>query len=311
MSKVLVTGVNGFVGAHLTEALVNDGHEVVGVGVVSNIDDALASKLSSFILCDLTNQQEVAGLPLNNIDAVINLAGLASVGKSFDAPDEYMRINTGVLSVMCEEIMKQNLQSNIRMLAISSGALYANDQPMPLTESSKVDSASSPYAASKLAMEKLAYSYSEAGLQCIVARPFNHIGPGQGEGFLLPDLYAQLSQALESGQPVVVGDLTTQRDYTDVRDVVSAYIALITTRKPKNRLYNVCSGKPRSGEEVLQALIEIMGKPIDIEVDSNKFRPSDSPILYGSNERIITDTGWLPTIDFKQTIVDFVKSKAN
>lgn len=308
--NIMVTGVNGFVGNHLTDALKAAGHEVVGVGIVECNEDLLA-KLESFHVCDLTNPDEVAKLPLQNLNGVINLAGLAAVGPSFDNPDEYMRINTAVLSVICDEILKQNLQSKIRVLAISSGALYANNQAMPLTEDSTTDESSSPYAASKLAMEQLAQQYSQKGLECIVARPFNHIGPGQGPGFLLPDLYTQLLEAQEKNEPMRVGNLTTQRDYTDVRDVVGAYVALISAPSLSHQLYNVCSGASRKGEEVLETLMRVTDAKAEVQVDESKFRPSDAPILYGDRSRLTTDTDWQPKIPFEQTVSDYVAWQSN
>lgn len=108
-----------------------------------------------------------------------------------------------------------------------------------------------------------------------------------------------------------VGNLTTKRDYTDVRDVAKAYSALITMQNLKNQIYNVCSGKPRSGEEVLEALISVVGKPVEVIADKELFRPSDAPVLYGDNQRLTSDTGWVPSTEFKQTITDFVASKTS
>jgi GDP-4-dehydro-6-deoxy-D-mannose reductase len=310
MSLILVTGVNGFVGTHLTQYLTQNKHSVFGIGVHADIDPALRAKLTDYFSCDLTKADDVAKLPLEIFDGIINLAGLAAVGNSFDMPDEYMRVNTTVLSVICDEIVKRGLQSQIRMLAISSGTVYATDQPMPLAERSRTSASSSPYAASKLAMEELAAEYNQAGLSCIVARPFNHIGPGQSEGFLLPDLYAQLQEALSADKQMAVGNLTTQRDYTDVRDVVAAYTMLITAPTLNHQVYNVCSGTPRSGQEVLDALLRVTDIKIEVAEDPEKFRPSDSPVLYGDHTKLTSDTGWRPTIDFEKTIDDYVKSQA-
>jgi len=306
VKKVLVTGVNGFVGYHLTDKLMSSGFEVLGAGVDIGAAANVGPLLSRYFMCDLADPLDVARLPLEECCAVINLAGLAAVGPSFEAPEEYMRINTSVLSVLCDDITKRGLSTKIRVLAISSGAVYDSNQPMPLTENSNTSSESSPYTASKLAMEHLAGEYTKQGLECIVARPFNHIGPGQGSGFLLPDLYAQAEESLSSGKPMMVGNLNTKRDYTDVRDVVAAYVALITAPTLSGGIYNICSGVPRSGEEILEILAGCMGKPLDIQVDSSKFRPSDAPILYGDNQLIKKDTGWIPKIKIEQTITDYV-----
>lgn len=308
--KVLVTGVNGFVGHHLVRELVVQDFLVVGVGREQEVSPEIANLLENYFVCDLTHEADVKKLPLDEITGVINLAGFAAVGGSFDAPDLYMKINTRVLSVMCQEIINRGLNNKIRVLAVSTGAVYAAPQPMPLTENSKVDSKSSPYAASKLAMEDIAEQYRTKGLGCIVVRPLNHIGPGQGQGFLLPDLYNKCLVAIKSGEPLRIGNLTTKRDYTDVRDVAKAYVALLSTKKLEDNLFNVCSGLSRSGEEVLTALKLTLKHPeLESVVESTLFRPSDAPDLYGSHELLKRQTGWTPTIPFQQTIADFVASK--
>lgn len=308
MSLILVTGVNGFVGHHLARELVERGHGVVGAGHESTPSERLKELLNDYIVCDLTEPEQVARIPFEKLDAIINLAGLADIGRSFKDPDLYMRVNVGVLSVMCDEIKALGVR-NIRIVAISSGAVYAAGQKMPLTELSKTDESSSPYSASKLAMEKFALNFRTEGYDCVIARPFNHIGPGQAGGFLLPDLYEKVVAAKTE---VRVGNLDTKRDYTDVRDVVRAYISLATKDSLKHDLYNVCSGKARPGTEVLKTLKGALNRnELRTIVDEKLFRPSDSPVLYGDNSRLRQDTGWAPIIPFEESVKDFVDSKKN
>lgn len=309
MEKVLVTGVNGFVGGHLVNELLSQGFEVVGVGREEQLGPDLASKVSKYYVCDLADYESVKKIPLTDVKAVINLAGLAAVGPSFDNPELYMRINTAVLDTVCKAALEQGAK-DLRIISISSGAIYSSNQPMPLTEESKLAPESSPYAASKIAMEKLSLDYRDQGLDCVVARPFNHIGPGQLEGFLLPDLYKKVTESLATNTPLLVGNLTTRRDYTDVRDVVKAYAKLISSDSLQHGIYNVCTGKSVSGEEILAKLLAELGtENLKPQVDESLFRPSDSPELYGDNTRLKTDTGWEPQIPIKQTIKDFVASK--
>lgn len=305
MSKVLVTGVNGFVGHHLASELHENGFEVIGAGHEHSLASDLRDIVSDYLICDLTDYQSVSKLPLEDINAVINLAGLAAVGKSFDEPELYMRVNVSVLSTLCERI-KEIGRNDLRVLAISSGALYASGQPMPLSEESLTDSTTSPYAASKLAMEKAALDFRDEGLDCVVVRPFNHIGPGQMEGFLLPDLYAKLKSSGDTDE-IRVGNLETKRDYTDVRDVARAYIGLSTKASLEHGIYNVCSGRPVSGEEILAILKEVCGRTaVKAVVDKSQFRPSDAPVIYGDNSRLKAEIGWQPLIPLGQTIKDFV-----
>lgn len=304
MRQVIVTGVNGFVGSHLADALREAGYGVIGVGREQNPSKLISKKLNHYLQCDLTDYSAVERLPLNQTHALINLAGLAAVGPSFDQPDLYMKVNTDVLGSVCEAAIKQN--AHLRILSISSGAVYAAHQALPLTESSSLDKDSSPYAASKIAMEELALRYRRKGLDCTVARPFNHIGPGQGLGFLLPDLYQRISGLSNEGK-LHIGNLTTRRDYTDVRDVVSAYVALIGAETLNHPVYNVCSGRSVGGQELLGILLKKMGKEyLELEVDPSLFRPSDAPDLYGSSALLQQDTNWKPEISLTATVSDFV-----
>jgi GDP-4-dehydro-6-deoxy-D-mannose reductase len=309
MSTVLVTGINGFVGKHLANELHSRSHKVYGVGNAEpQVDPLIEDIVENYYQCDLTDKEEVSKLPLNNLDAVINLAGLAAIGPSFKNPDQYLKVNVGVLNTIGELLVQQS--SKARVIAVSSGALYNPSQDMPLTESSSTDG-SSPYAVSKLKMEEVAVELRDKGLDCIIARPFNHIGPGQNRGFLLPDLYERVKGASANNGIVTVGNLKTKRDYTDVRDIVRAYADLALKENLDHILFNVCSGKSHSGQEVLDTLLSIMdmsGK-IKIEVDKSIIRPNDPVDLYGSSKRLAQETDWLPEISFEQTIKDFVNSK--
>lgn len=307
MSKrVLITGVSGFVGKHLARELYEQSHLVTGLGYSQLEDSTLSGLLQEYWFYDLTKPEQVAKLDLSGIDAVINLAGLARVGESFNNPEVYKSVNVKVLSTLAEELLKQN--SAARIVAVSTGAVYDANQPMPLQENSKTTHKSSPYASSKLHMEKAAEEFRSKGLDIIIVRPFNHIGPGQGEGFLLPDLYSKVEQALKSDKIIKVGNISTRRDYTDVRDIVRAYAMLALTPTLKHGIYNVCSGKSRTGEEILKLLLETMGAEdsLKVEIDQSLIRPSDPSNLYGNYERLRTETGWRPLIALEQTVRDFV-----
>jgi GDP-4-dehydro-6-deoxy-D-mannose reductase len=309
MSEILVTGINGFVGHHLAHEITAQGHTVFGVGVDDGLVPELAGIVGEYKKCDLSDLNQVRELPLARMQGVINLAGLAAVGPSFDNPELYMRINTAVLDTICQTALEQNARE-ITVLAISSGAVYGSKQSMPLTEESATDETSSPYSASKIAMEELAQTYRDQGLNCIVARPFNHIGPGQMEGFLLPDLYKKVTEAKATNGQLLVGNLTTRRDYTDVRDVAKAYVSLVLKSSHQHGIYNVCSGRSISGEQILKYLLDELGyESVVPQVDEKQFRPSDAPDLYGDHSRLSQETGWNPYITIEQTIADFVASK--
>ena len=306
MLKVLVTGVNGFVGKHIVPELKSRGHEVIGLAHSGPADERISGLLSEYYECDLTKPDEVAKLPLDTINAVINLAGLANVGESFADPEKYKDVNVGILKVLGEALVA--MKSGARVIAVSTGAVYDSNQPLPLRETSKTILDGSPYAISKLLMEETAEELRNDGLDCVVVRPFNHFGPGQLPGFLIPDLYQKIMHAKENREPVKVGNLATRRDYTDVRDIVKAYTDLALAETLGFDTYNVCSGKSRSGQEILDYMLEGLGaSELEIEIDQSFIRPSDPPDLRGSYARLKEETGWEPVIPFGQTIKDLIK----
>lgn len=309
---ILITGINGFVGHHLARELKARGHRVLGTGTDTAIDESLQSYVDQYIGgCDLTSPEDVEALPIPEIDGVINLAGLAQMAASFTHQELYMRINVAVHTTLAETLHKLG-NTSMRIIAVSSGAIYNNTQPMPLDENSKLATNTSPYSQSKIAMEEAMNAYRTKGLDVVIARPFNHIGPGQAGGFLLPDLFAKLQTASKSGGVVTVGDLTTKRDYTDVRDVVRAYADLATATSLQHSTYNVCSGQSVAGETILELLLKSTSQTGKVIVtrDPELLRPNDPKDLFGSNQRLRDDTNWQPTIPLERTIQDFVDSKS-
>lgn len=310
MTKIIVTGINGFVGKHLVRELTGRKVRVVGAGREATVHPEIADLLADYCVCELTDEASVKRLPLTEIDAVISLAGLAKTGDSFENPDLYNRVNVAVLSVIGAEILAQGLTT--RVIAISTGVVYDSNQPMPLTEKSKLIESGSPYALSKIAMERAAEDLRSRGLNIAVVRPFNHIGPGQEGGFLVPDLYEKIQAAREADGIIAVGDLSTKRDYTDVRDVVRAYADLAQADKLTEPIYNVCSGRSIDGQTILAAMLEATGvtRTVTTKQDPELIRPDDPKDLFGSNSLLHTATGWQPSIPLEQTIQDFVDSKS-
>lgn len=305
MATIIITGINGFVGKHLTCELVNNGHQVIGIGVDHDIHPEIANLVSEYVLVDLVKSWP----DLPNVDAIIHLAGLAAVGPSFDRPQDYLTINSSIVTNMCEYYLKQDKKPRIVM--VSSGAIYDPTAPMPINEDSAI-TFSSPYSVSKVLFENQAAYYLSRGIECVVMRPFNHIGPGQAPGFLVPDLAEKILGRESASNPIHVGNLTTKRDYTDVRDVATAYRLVATSEtKPIHLVYNVCSGVSHSGEEVLNVMSKAMGidKP-EVIVDPAFIRPNDIMDIKGDNSRLSKEFGWNTSYEFTQTISDFVQAKS-
>lgn len=313
MPKVLITGINGFVGKHLTRQLKQMGAEVYGLSVEQTVHPEIAPLVQQYAACNLSEAKAVSELDLSIYDSIISLAGLANVGQSFAQPELYMQVNVAVLTNLCQKLINDGLAP--RIVAISTGAVYDTAQALPLTEDSVLNQKGSPYVQSKIAMEKAALDFRRQGLEhCIVVvRPFNHVGPGQGLGFLVPDMYARIIETLTNGGNLKTGNLTTRRDYTDVRDVVRAYaqLALADATELSEPVYNVCSGQAHSGEQILAEFKKhISGlEKLEVVVDPGLIRPDDPPVLVGSSSRLSRDTNWHPEIAFEQTIADFVAAK--
>lgn len=299
--RIVVSGVNGFVGHHLTKRLAEIGLTVVGVGSEPTVSDSIKDFVDEYHSQDL-----IEGWPdTGPVKGIIHLAGLAAVGPSFDNPQRYINGNSAMVTNLCEYYLKnQESESSPRILLISSGAIYSPNQPLPISEDAVIG-LTSPYAVSKVLNENQAVYYRGRGLDCVVARPFNHIGPGQAPGFILPDFYQRIAQTEES--TIQVGNIETKRDYTDVRDIVEAYVTLITAPELNNTTYNICSGKSLSGKEILNLLkVQMSRSDIEFEVDSSLVRPTDIPEITGDSSRLQNELGWKPVINIDKTVEDFV-----
>ncbi len=309
MHRVLITGINGFVGHHVAHLLHDLGISVLGIGNQPSLQRNLVGIVDEYISCDLTDAAQVNKINLSDITAIINLAGFAKVGESKGQGELYDKVNIGVHTVLYDECLRQKIYP--RIIAVSTGAVYDPNQDLPITE----QSASIPrgktneYVISKQKMEKAVGRYREKDLRVIIVRPFNHSGPGQLPGFLLPDLGEQILEATKNKLPLKVGNLKTKRDYTDVRDVARAYTELATcpSSNLKHDIYNICSGWSIAGSEILSYLTEAYGeKNLKTEVNPSKLRDYEVMDIYGSRDKITTDIGWKPEISIKQMVTDFV-----
>lgn len=290
--RVLVTGASGFVGRHLMQILRDSGHDAAGWSLGATASDVLD--------VDLTNPAQVGAHDLTTVDAVIHLAGLSQVSNSFDHPAEYVCRNASMEINLMEGLLRAS--SAARVLVVSTGAVYAGGHGL-ITEESPIRAAN-PYVVSKLAQEQLAHYYSERGLDVIIARPFNHIGPGQQRGFLVSDIACQIASLERSGGgTIIAGDLSTRRDFTDVRDVASAYLQLVTSGR-RRETYNVCSGVTRSGRDIVNSLLRLTDVSIDVREDGSLRRPTETHETRAGNRKIRADTQWAPAIPLSATLSD-------
>ncbi|UGB35772.1 GDP-mannose 4,6-dehydratase [Microbacterium sp. cx-55] len=283
----------------MAEVAANAGHTVWAAGREDTPSAALASHITEYFPRDLEHTWDIPTGP----DAVIHLAGLAAVGPSFDHPQRYLNVNSGIMTRMSEALLTQSRRP--RVVVVSSGSVYAAPVAQELiTEDSPVVP-NSPYAVAKILVETQAAYYAERGLDTVIARPFNHIGPGQGPGFLVPDLTAAL-QELNEGESLQVGNLAASRDYTDVRDVSRAYLTLAFAPAHRHHVYNVASGASHTGHAMLLAVADALERQLPtLEADPSRFRPTDPAVITGSASRLSDEFGWAPTIPWQQSVREF------
>ncbi len=238
------------------------------------------------------------------VNAIVHLAGLAAVGPSFLEPQRYIEVNSSMMTVMCEALLSRS--ENPRVIVVSSGAVYEPPANADAVGETHPRAATSPYAVAKILVETQAEYYSRRGVDTVVARPFNHIGPGQGPGFLVPDLTRKI-QTAPPGEPLQTGNLSTARDYTDVRDVAAAYLTLAVADSHQHATYNVGSGHSHTGIDMLREISSALDVPVPLtSIDATLLRPGDVADVRGDASRLRDEFGWAPTIDWRTSISDYV-----
>jgi GDP-4-dehydro-6-deoxy-D-mannose reductase len=310
--RLLITGITGFVGSHLAELALSRGAEVAGAlrwrsntTHIEHIRDRL-----TLINGDLRDVLSVRGLiEQSRPDAIVHLAAQSFVGASWDAPSETL-ITNAVSQTNILEAVRQ-MQHACRVLVIGSSEEYGLVYPeeMPVRETNPLRPLS-PYAVSKVTQDLMGYQYWKSyGLDIVRTRAFQHTGPRRGDAFATSSFARQIAEA-EAGlrEPVVhVGDLKPTRDFSDVRDIVRGYWALLERGTP-GEVYNLCSGVDWSIERMLSFLVEHSKlERVDVRQDPARLRPSDVPVLRGSAEKIQQAVGWRPEIPLEQTLVDLLE----
>ena len=287
--KALITGVEGFVGKYLSEYLLKQDYEVYGTTISENYkNDKINVKKMN--LLDTEQVNEV----INDVkpDKIFHLAGQSAVGLSWEKPVLTVNINVNGTLNLLEAVRNYSKESKI--LIIGSSDQYGPIKPeeCPIKEN-KIQNPQSPYGVSKKAQEEMCKLYVNAyNMNIVMVRAFNHIGAGQSKNFVVADFASKIAQIEKGSEPVLkVGNLETFRDFTDVRDIVRGY-ALLLEKGKIGEIYNIGSGKEIKVSELLNKLVSMSKEKIKIEIDPNKFRPVDVPLVVCDNSKIRKDTGW-------------------
>lgn len=312
MKKFLITGASGFVGQHFIDYLEDNriNAQVVGVDLSGCGTERAYSHVNPvYKQIDLLHGHEIERVLFEfQPDYVLHLASYSSVAFSWKEPVLSFRNNMNVFLNLVETIRRLELKP--RILSVGSSEAYGNinQEHLPLVEESPLDPVS-PYAVARVSQEMLSKVYAEAyGVDLIITRSFNHIGPGQKDIFVISSFAKQIAEIKKCGQGKGVlstGDLTIVRDFLDVRDVVQAYYLLLTQGE-KGRIYNVCSGKGHALQEMVGELAALAEVGISTELNPAFVRPSDNRVIVGSNKRIYDDLGWKPEITLRQSLSDIL-----
>jgi len=310
--KVLITGITGFVGSHLAEHCLAMDEPVEVVGICrwrsrrENIEH-LGDRITLHE-CDLRDASSVHKLLADvRPQRIFHLAAQSYVPSSWNSPAETITTNViGQLNIF-EAMRELELDARIQIAGSSEEYGLVHPHEAPITEDNPLRPLS-PYAVSKVAQDTLAYQYFQSyGLQAIRTRAFNHTGPRRGDVFVTSNFARQIV-TIEAGlaEPVIhVGDLTPERDFTDVRDIVRAYWLCLEHCTP-GEVYNIASGKAYRIQDVLDMLLGHSTVEIEVRVDPARLRPSDVPLLLGDNSKFCEATGWKPEIPFEQTAKDLL-----
>ena len=303
--RVLITGITGFAGSYLADALKND-PSVMLFGVArqpANLLPELHGQVHCFMGDLLSTEFVQTVLREVQPEVVYHLAGQASVAAAWSQPWQTMQTNLQPQLNLLEGLI--SLQMSPHFLSVTSSKVYGDitAAEMPLTEETPL-CPDNPYGVSKAAQDLMAQQYHLSHrLPIIRVRPFNHIGPRQSDDFVTAAFARQIAM-IEAGllPPVVrVGNLTAQRDFTDVRDIVRGYIRLIEAGQP-GEVYNLGSGRAVAIEQILTTLLDFSQIDIQVEQDPARMRPVDQPISYGAIDKIEQQLGWQPQIDLKTSL---------
>lgn len=256
--------------------------------------------------CDVRDYGSIAKMvERERPDAVIHLAAVTTLAESFENPRRALDVNFGgtfnVLSALQEYGFKGE------MLFVSSSEVYGPipENELPVGEN-RVLKPKSPYAVGKMAAEALCCQW-QGDFKIVVARPFNHIGPGQSERFSVSNFARQISDIkLGISKPVIsVGDIDISRDFTDVRDVARAYLLLLEKGR-SGEIYNVCSGQDWTIRSLIEQMCEIADVEVEFSIDSSRVRRNEQRRVIGDHAKLSLDTGWEPEISMNATLSDIV-----
>ncbi|MGI5854475.1 MAG: GDP-mannose 4,6-dehydratase [Bacillota bacterium] len=310
MKKALITGITGFVGSHLAELLLEAGvWEVYGTvrwrSKRENIEHLTEVNL---VECELRDSVSVEKM-ISQVqpDYIFHLAAQSFVPTSWNAPSDTLSNNIlGQVNIL-EAVRRAGIKPRILVACSSEEYGLVMPSEIPITEENPLRPLS-PYGVSKVAQDLLGYQYFKSyGMHIVRTRAFNHTGPRRGHVFVSSDFARQIAEIEKGLRPpfIFTGNLSAQRDFTDVRDIVKGYLMALDYGEP-GEVYQLCSGKALAISELLEILLSMTNVAIEVRQDPARLRPSDVPVLLGSHAKFHEQTGWKPQIPLEQTMADLL-----
>lgn len=308
--KALITGIAGFVGSHLAELLLSKGFEVYGLCRPRTKTDHITGILDKLHLedADLLDSHSLYGT-VSRIkpDYIFHLAAQSFVPTSWVSPSVTLEVNIIGSANLFEAVRQAKIDPVIQIACSSEeyGLVYPNETPIKETNPLRPQS---PYGVSKVAMDYLGYQYfCSYSMKIMRTRGFNHTGPRRGDTFVTSNFAKQIAM-IEKGKQepkIHVGNLDAQRDWTDARDMVKAYLLSVEKCDPGD-VYNICTGKAVVIKDMLNMLIVMSKVKVEVVQDASRMRPSEVPVLIGDNTKFVAKTGWKPEIPFEKTMEDLL-----
>jgi len=303
--KCLITGCGGFIGSHLTELLLKKGLTVYGTAHrrTGNIDH-LKDRLHIFT-CDIMDRSRLESIVAETApDYIFHLAAQTLIVPAWQDPEKTLRVNILGTLYLLESVRKVGISPVIEIAGSSAEYGQITEKDIPIKESRPL-SPVSPYGVSKSAEDMLSHMYFRSyGMKIVYIRPFHIIGPRKASDACSD--FARGIAEIEAGRKDIlkVGNLSSVRDFVDVRDAVRA-MWLIMEKGAPGEVYNICAGKGYKIQEVLDRLLSLSGKPVRVQADPGVMRPSDEPVLIGDNSRL-TKLGWKPLYTLDKTLSDIL-----
>jgi GDP-4-dehydro-6-deoxy-D-mannose reductase len=311
MQRILVTGITGFGGGHLAEALLaRGGAEVHGVSRHGEWPAQWRPLAGPVALraCDLAEPAALLGV-LQDVrpERIYHLAGYAHVGQSLKEPDAAWAGNLTATRSLYDAVLRWG--GRPRILFVGSGLIYGD----PATPEQAYDEGcllrpTTPYSASKAAADLASYQVTRApGLDVVRARPFNHIGPRQSPKFAVAHFAEQIAAVELGRQPPLLetGNLSPRRDLTDVRDTVQAYL-LLMERGRSGEAYNVGTGQTHSMQEMVDRLLRLTQVRVQVKQRGDLVRATETPAVRADAAKLRRETGWAPRFSLEQTLADML-----